>query len=81
MKFSNDLIIIIFILIFILSFIISAIFLKFEPSIGDVKKEKELNLNILKKVVGKKGDIVNVRKVKNKNDFFFSNKYTLQIIN
>ncbi|CAB4375806.1 RRS1-domain-containing protein [Rhizophagus irregularis] len=35
---------------------------KFEPSIGDVKKEKELNLNILKKVVGKKGDIVNVRK-------------------
>lgn len=45
--------------------------MKFEPSIGDVKKEKELNLNILKKVVGKKGDIVNVRKVRSKNDFFF----------
>ncbi|CAI2162151.1 13801_t:CDS:2 [Funneliformis geosporum] len=35
---------------------------KFEPIIGDVKKEKESSLNILNKVVGKKGDIVNVRK-------------------
>jgi hypothetical protein len=45
--------------------------LKFEPSIGDVKKEKELSLNILKKVVGKKGDIVNVRKVRGKKELFF----------
>jgi len=35
---------------------------KFEPSIGDVEKEKELSLNILKTIVGKKSDIVNVRK-------------------
>ncbi|RIA99141.1 ribosome biogenesis regulatory protein [Glomus cerebriforme] len=41
---------------------------KFEPSIGDVKKEKELSLNILKKIVGKKGDIVNVRKAIAKRD-------------
>ncbi|GBB98617.1 hypothetical protein RclHR1_03280013 [Rhizophagus clarus] len=41
---------------------------KFEPSIGDVRKEKELSLNILKKVVGKKGDIVNVRKAIAKRD-------------
>ncbi|CAG8552768.1 1632_t:CDS:2 [Funneliformis mosseae] len=41
---------------------------KFEPIIGDVKKEKESSLNILNKVVGKKGDIVNVRKAIAKRD-------------
>ncbi|CAG8525997.1 7898_t:CDS:2 [Ambispora leptoticha] len=39
---------------------------KFEPTIADLKKEKESNLSILKKVVGKgsknDGDILNVRK-------------------
>jgi len=38
---------------------------KFEPTIGDVKKEKESSLNILNKIVGgKKGNIINVRKVR-----------------
>jgi len=49
---------------------------KFEPSIGDVKKEKELSLNILKNIVGKKGDIVNVRKVRGKKDFFLRKYFT-----
>ncbi|CAG8521300.1 6115_t:CDS:2 [Diversispora eburnea] len=35
---------------------------KFEPNVGDTKKEKETNLNILNKLIGKNDSVLNVRK-------------------
>ncbi|CAG8497019.1 14528_t:CDS:2 [Acaulospora morrowiae] len=35
---------------------------KFEPNVGDVKKEKETSINILNNIVGKKVEALNVRK-------------------
>ncbi|KAF0359000.1 RRS1-domain-containing protein [Gigaspora margarita] len=40
---------------------------KFEPNIGDIQKEKEARLNILNKIIDKKGEVLNVRKAIAKN--------------